>query len=172
MNLREAYELYRRTVSESYPIGLRLSRYLLELMKQVRPKRILDLGSGWSSYLFRLGGAEVWSADHDRDWLEKTRAFLRRFGMDDDRLIMIEDVNWDLEYDLILVDHGPLTTGRTLLFDEIKRSCSVAVVFDDAEVKGYSEAIREAFVGWRLVSLRKETIEKKKTKYAAIAWRI
>lgn len=172
MNLREAYELYKRTVSESYPIGLRFSHYLLELMKQVKPKRILDLGSGWSSYLLRLGCTEVWSADHDRAWLEKTRGFLRRFGMEDDRLIMIEDVSWDLQYDIILIDHGPSTRGRSLLFDRIKRCCTVAVVFDDAELQEYWASIRRSFEGWRIESLRKETIEKKHAKYAAIAWRI
>jgi len=167
--LRKTYRNYTQTVSPTYSISWRASVYLLELIEKLKPKRILDLGSGWSSYLFRLDGAEVWSADHDRMWLEKTKTFLRKFSLEDERLIMIEDVNWGLDYDLVLVDHGPTTRGRAELFGRIKACCTGVVVFDDAEIHGYNEDIKASFKDWRLEWLRKRTMERRK--FLAVAYR-
>lgn len=167
--LEKTYKNYMKTLSTTYCISLLASTFLLELIHELKPKRILDLGSGWSSYLLRLGDAEVWSADHDREWLEKTRTFLKKHDLDDERLIMIEDIDWSQKYDLILVDHGPTTRGRASLFDKIKRCCTGIVVLDDAEIHGYDDDIRESFKDWDVKWMRKRTMDR--GKFLAVAYR-
>jgi len=54
--------------------------------------RVADLGSGFSSYALRSfarrhGGLEVWSADDQQEWLEKTRHFLRRNDLPTDHCV-------------------------------------------------------------------------------------
>src|SRR5690348_5146340 len=53
--LEAEHRAYVREVSSpEYTISLGLAAFLLALCRSRRPGRILDLGSGFSSYLFRL----------------------------------------------------------------------------------------------------------------------
>lgn len=109
------FKNYIRDVSsEIMAISLELSTFLLFLCNLRKPEKILDLGSGFSSFVFRcyMSGAspkpEVWSVDDSSEWLDRTRSFLVRQNLPVDHLIP-----WDVfvqrnpgRFDLILYDLG------------------------------------------------------------------
>jgi predicted O-methyltransferase YrrM len=95
-------------------VSLETSQFLYVLAKAVRARRILDLGSGFSSYVLRLysmdAGSDVvvHSVDDDRGWLARTGEFLRLSRMREDFLL-----DWQtfqqltpIGFDLIFHDLG------------------------------------------------------------------
>src|SRR5581483_11179383 len=68
--LAPAYADYIARVSpDPIAVALPLATFLGVLCEQLRPQRILDLGSGFSSYVFRASAApEVWSLDQSPAW--------------------------------------------------------------------------------------------------------
>jgi len=81
--LEPIWREYVTTVSSPVmAASLELSALLLAILRLSRPQRILDIGSGFTSYVLRsyareAGGVTVVTADDDAAWLEKTRAFLK-----------------------------------------------------------------------------------------------
>ncbi len=82
-DLKPAYQKYLDEVSTfDMALSFETSQLLYALAKIKKAKRILDLGSGFSSYVMRLYAKNsgndtiVYSIDDNKDWLEKTRAFL------------------------------------------------------------------------------------------------
>lgn len=59
----------------------------------LNPKKILDLGSGFSSFVFRLYASRAaikpvtWSVDDASEWLEKTEAFLIKHKVNHENLV-------------------------------------------------------------------------------------
>lgn len=109
------YEEYIHGVSnEIMAVSLELSTFLLFFCEYSRPRRILDLGSGFSSFVFRLHMSEanpkpeVWSVDDSAEWLEKTRGFLINRRVPADNLATWDD--WIDRagggFDLVLYDMG------------------------------------------------------------------
>ena len=79
--LREPYDDYTRNVSHQFwAISLRLATTMLVLCDISKPARLLDTGSGFSSYALRLwaarNGSEVTSVEYDPGWLRRTREYL------------------------------------------------------------------------------------------------
>ncbi len=86
--LSATYVAYVRNVSTArMAISLELATFLTFICAVTRPQRILDLGSGFSSYVFRKYQAEagapveVLSVDHSPYWLEETNRFLAAQGL-------------------------------------------------------------------------------------------
>jgi len=107
-------EYIHRVSNEIMTASLELCLFLLSLCEFHRPKRILDLGSGFSSFLFRSYAAgadpepEVWSVDDSAEWLEKTRSYLAAHDLPVANLL-----TWDAlvardagRFDLVLYDLG------------------------------------------------------------------
>lgn len=156
--IEEIYLEYIKTVSsKSYAISLELSYLLLQLMSRLKASRILELGTGWSSYVFRQGKAEVWSIDTDTEWMEKTCAFLLKHKCLNGHFCLLEDFKFENKYDLVLVDIKE--SERLPSFPFLKKCCSGVIVFDDAHWEDYPERIRKAFRDWTLVDLKKLTLD-------------
>ncbi|MDZ5076979.1 O-methyltransferase [Nesterenkonia sp. HG001] len=133
--------------------------HLVHVVSSIKPKRILELGSGtstiWLGYLCEELGSDLISVDHDEYYLEKTRADVERHGLsgsvdlrlaplqavevagDDFRwysLSAFEDVG---KIDLLIVDGPPESTGDDArypavpLLSRVLSECAV-VVLDDA----------------------------------------
>jgi len=108
------YQEYVRDVSN--PImaaSFELSVFLLILCDLIRPQRVADFGSGFSSFVFRFyakhhPGIEVWSVDDSQEWLDKTGEFLISKNMSADNLFSLESIKKkkDISFDLILYDMG------------------------------------------------------------------
>lgn len=81
--LKPYYKEYTSEVSpDDWAISLELATFLQIFCDITKPKSILDLGSGFSSFVFRRYQAtahikpEVWTVDDSQKWLKKTRTFL------------------------------------------------------------------------------------------------
>lgn len=160
---------YTSTVSPAgNPISLECAVLLYVLCLYTAPRRILDLGSGFSSYVFRHyaastgEGCEVVSVDDSPEWLEKTRSFL--FGKG---LLTGEFHTWAMftsvprhQFDVALHDLGHMGT-RTDSLPEVLRYAhpDSYLVLDDLHFSAYSEAVTVAVVqrGAKLRQLREET---------------
>lgn len=125
--LKPLYEQYTSTVStEAMALSLETSVFLAVFYNILKPKRMLDLGSGFSSAVFRLVTKEakprpvIWSIDDDSGWLARTRTYLAKLGLPSDNLLSWQAFSrrkFD-HFDFILYDLGR-TPVRKALFSEI-----------------------------------------------------
>ncbi len=83
--LKKVYQEYVNSVSTpDKAISIELAYLLWFILKTTRPKLVIDLGSGFSSYLFRYyqsivpgEGCRVFSCDDNEQWLDRTASFLQ-----------------------------------------------------------------------------------------------
>lgn len=120
--LRGAYCRYMaQCTRDDYPITMGQACFMLAFLRSTPPRRILDLGSGFSSYVFARYAAElppaerpsVYAVDDSAFWLERTREFLDSEGIDGDLFEGFADWNQLCEespepFDFINVDIGTL----------------------------------------------------------------
>jgi predicted O-methyltransferase YrrM len=152
----EQYERYVTTVSDAaHAISLELALFMLELACERRPRRVLDLGSGFSSYVFRAyaaasGGCEVWSVDHDASWLEQTERFLASCGLPTDRMMPWDAFRAGLAtngnspgFELVLHDMATVESRIATVEHALALvQPGGAMVVDDMDVDAYREATR------------------------------
>ncbi len=154
--LAPAYADYTARVSpDPIALALPLAVFLGVLCEQLRPRRILDLGSGFSSYVFRAPATAqpadaaplVWSVDQSRAWLDKTRAFLAQHQADRPHLGTWDELTatTPAPFDLVLQDFATLDTRRRML-DRVVDLCRPGglIVIDDMHVPGYRHATLRA----------------------------
>lgn len=114
---------YISTISEeAHAMSLEQAAFLLNLCKSMNPKSVVDLGSGFSSYVLRFysrtSPIEVYSVDDNAIWLEKSKHFLQAYNLDIDRMILAEDYFTDpikSVPDLIYYDLGNMETRKYYL---------------------------------------------------------
>lgn len=79
------YEDYITKVStEIMAISLELYVFCILICDIIRPQKVVDFGSGYSSYVFRsltsITGEDyqptIWSVDDSAEWIDKTKTFL------------------------------------------------------------------------------------------------
>lgn len=172
-SLQLFYELYTSTVStQDMAISLELSEFLLFLCETLRPNYILDLGSGFSSFVFRLYAKHrdpkpvIWSVDDSREWLEKTTEFLASYELDCNSLD-----TWDSfvrldqreSFDLILHDLGDMETRKRTFEDVLSFAKPYSVIvlddFHKQNYKSYVEQVLSQHV-LRYYSLKSLTMDK------------
>jgi len=154
--LADEHQRYVSEVStEAAAASLETCVFLWVLCDALQPGRIADLGSGFSSYLFRAWAAqagrapapEVWSADDEPSWMEKTAKFLQDNGMKTDRLLAWEAFAAEDRgpFDLVFHDLGSMPTrvrtfGRAIAL----AGDQGAIVLDDVHKrKKYRQFARE-----------------------------
>jgi 23S rRNA U2552 (ribose-2'-O)-methylase RlmE/FtsJ len=74
-------------------ISFEVTTLLQRLCESKHPKLIIDLGSGWSSFVLRIIAptTTIWSVDTDGMWLQKTINFCNTHNVPDDgRFVMLE----------------------------------------------------------------------------------
>lgn len=135
--LRDVYSYYKQTVSPgNSAISLQVAAFLIAAVQNKNAKRILDLGSGFSSFVFRRNPrCEVTSVDSNKKWLERTRSFLRKQRVDDTRLLtwdefeVIADIGY---FDIVFVDIRPISR-RVEQFERLLSLCSPGgvLIYDD-----------------------------------------
>ena len=171
--MKAEFRDYTDTVSyEGMPISFEVACFLWSLCQATAPKRILDMGSGFSSFVFRRYQSyaslrpEVWSVDESGEWLEKTGDFLRSRNLTDDHLYTWDDFQ-TLEpgrFDLISHDLGYMT-DRPDIFErllELKNPDGVIIV-DDLHNAQYRTDITHRLQRYELhagYSMRWLTIDK------------
>ena len=149
--MKPVYRHYATRVStDDMAISYESACLLWSLCETTKPRRILDMGSGFSSYVFRRYQAtadprpEVWSVDEHADWLAKTKEFLSSQGLSVDNLFTWEDFQalqpptFDLiSHDLGLMEDRPGIFGRMLHWREPEG----LIVIDDIQKPAYREGI-------------------------------
>ena len=150
--LATAYNEYVSTVStRKMAVSLESAAFLRLVCEGVRPRRILDTGSGFSSFVVRSYAlsapeAEVWSVDDSPEWLERTAAFLREKGLRDDRLMLWDEFRErsSAPYDLIFHDLGRMEL-RALSLPVVLRRVATStglLLLDDVHKPAYAEVVR------------------------------
>ncbi|MEW6773307.1 MAG: hypothetical protein AB1304_04850 [Bacteroidota bacterium] len=106
LEIKNTYEYYITHISsESMAISKEASLFLYSFLLNKKDIKILDFGSGFSSYLFRIIQHDVVSVDDDLLWLEKTKSFLMDKGLSPDNVLLVSDSIWKKKkYDFIFVD--------------------------------------------------------------------
>jgi predicted O-methyltransferase YrrM len=166
--LREPYYDYTRNVSdEMMAISLRLATAMLVLCDLSKPARLLDTGSGFSSYALRLwatrNGGEVTSVDHDLDWLRRTKEYLEASSLPVSNLLTWDAFAKDVHdpFDFILHDIGGGARPARLAPVLGHASTSSLVVLDDMHKPGYERHARRVLSdrGFEIYSLRAHTLD-------------
>ena len=181
--LKQDHEAYLENVSTAdMAASLEVCTFLVFTCETLRPARILDLGSGFSSFVFRSYAASreehinVVSVDDDVDWLEKTRQNLETHGLDQGHLLTWDgfaDTTTD-PFDLIFHDLGSIwkraETLRIVLGTAKTDRC--VVILDDVHQVPYGEYAKAItrFHGFDFISARALTLDAF-GRYSAVALR-
>lgn len=167
--LGKYYEAYQRYASkEQMPISWNLALFLFAFCCSERPKRILDLGSGFSSVLFRLHQrnhdpqCSVTSVDDSPVWLEITRNVLVSHSLSDEKLLLWSKFSQQNKgtFDLVLHDLG----DQTVRTDTLSQAISFAgaygsIVADDVQWLDYQVFMRRR-TNRKCYSLRSVTLDR------------
>ncbi len=122
--LRRWHQLYTATVSEAMmAASLESAAFVCFTIDATGARVVGDFGSGFSSVALRLHaqrrpGLTVWSVDDDIFWLSQTGQFLRRHGLDDQRLLPWPDFAAGAGpqvFDVVFHDLGDMRTRRKAL---------------------------------------------------------
>jgi len=139
-SLRPHHTQYAACVSPAWmTISLELAAFLQALCARRRPARVVDLGSGFSSFALRQyqqqadPAPEVWSVDDDDTWLDATRRFLEYHELATDHLAL-----WDTfiadepgRFDLVVHDLGSLRVRRETLRQVVALAAPGGIVVID-----------------------------------------
>lgn len=148
--IRPYYEYYVREVSRAdMAASLELAAFMYTLCKLNHYTKLLDMGSGLSSFIFRLyaketTGVTVYSVDDDSAWLEKTKDFLRLHQLNTENIFTLDQFLKSTEngFDCILHDLNFVEVRINYVerMMEITRKNGV-VIFDDVHKPDYLFAL-------------------------------
>lgn len=154
------YREYIRTVSsEIMASSLELSVFILLLCDMAQPQRMLDLGSGFSSFLLRYharntgGKPVVWSVDDSAEWLEKTSGFLALHNLPASNLATWDEFSERGEgrFDFIFYDLGPFPFRMDCLRPMLEKMTADhgMIVLDDMHAAEYGLFVKRTLKGAR-----------------------
>ena len=169
-DLEEAHKYYSEKIS-SHAISLELSKCLLLLCHYAKPKSILDLGSGFSSFVFRqYKEAEVVSVDNDSNWIKVTRDYLESQGLSNGSLVLYDYLDRTRKFDLVSYDLGRMPVRHNYLVQAFyfAKPGTGIIVLDDVHKKGYREYAKSIIDerDYEFVDLRDITLDQ----YGRHAW--
>lgn len=92
------YEYYVSNLSSpEMAISLELANFLLAICFQNKPRKIVDLGSGFSSFIFRIyqkqiqeDQIEIFSVDDNENWINVTKNYLIKNQLSDTNVLNLE----------------------------------------------------------------------------------
>jgi len=166
------YDDYIRTVSsEVMAMSLELAIFMLALCEITRPKKVVDFGSGFSSFCLRFWiknyspETEVYSVDDASDWLVKTREFLHRNNLSDDHVLTWEEFTRGShgKFDLVLYDFGTFPVRKESLNTVVDYASQPSVlILDDMHQADYALYVKDTLTRRNLecLSARNYTLGK------------
>lgn len=148
--LRNEHGIYIASVSSpEMAVSLNSANLLTVFCENLKPMRLLDTGSGFSSYVLRSyaanTGAEVFSVDDNEHWLEKTREFLKSHDVSSNHVMSWKGFSAASHepFDLIFHDLGSMSTrSETLepILHLTKRGSGV-LILDDMHKPDYERFV-------------------------------
>ena len=168
-DIKPAYETYIHSVSEKDVCSsLQTCVMLMTLCAAFPAGRVMDLGSGISSYVLRLykqqyqPGLTVHSIDTDAYWLNKSRDFVAQHGLDTEGFYLWDEAGELQEpCGLIFLDIQDYPKRQEFLPKILGRFCTprTNILMDDMHWPRYRHAVSEFL--WQRdfvhLSLEKET---------------
>jgi len=149
-SIKPQYEEYIREVfTPDMAVSLRTAVFLRVFCEGLKPKRILDLGSGFSSFVLRTYAATqndvvVCSIDDSPEWLDRTRIYLASHNLSTERLILwsqFEQYSFD-RFDFILYDLGNMNLRKDSLHLVLKIGEEKGVILlDDMHKASYEQYV-------------------------------
>ena len=145
--LQNHYEDYCTRYSHKvHVVSCEQAAFVLNACRVLQPRRLVDFGSGFSSYVLRKYAQEsrqcmVWSVDDDEQWMLKTIQFLREQGLPTDGVMMAEAFftqHQNDRFDFIFYDLGNMRT-REDYFERMLplRSEQSMAMIDDVHKQDY-----------------------------------
>tara|TARA_R110002050_G_scaffold112135_7_gene226227 strand:+ start:1100 stop:1681 length:582 start_codon:yes stop_codon:yes gene_type:complete len=162
--LNKSYTEYTTSVSNE---GMAISResclYILKFCLENKPLKIIDLGSGITSYTLRLyqqysnDDVIVFSVDDNEKWLQKSKEFCDKHELDVSNFFYgIELINEHKnKFDLVIHDYGNMKTRTSNIvnaFDLAKTGGDI--IYDDCHKKNYYKTLKDT-----IKNLSQEIIE-------------
>lgn len=154
----EQYQEYLKSVSSMAP-SMKTMALLLSLC--VPGAKVLDLGSGFSSYMLRYYESrldmEVWSVDDNHKWLLKTIEYCKNHNVSYDRFL-----SWNIaldsylpKFDVVFVDIGT-TRNRPKYYQVIlEEFCTpkTLALFDDMHKPTLKRAIEHELKAYDYINI-------------------
>lgn len=157
MDLTEFYEDYISRIStKSMTISLRTANLIVTYLEQVNPRKIADVGSGFSSFVISKwvseNGGILDVFDESPEWLRKTRLFLKGYGLNANfnDYSEFDSKNYQFIFFDICGDN------RVKELKKLKGT-NAFIILDDAHRKEYEEEINR--LGMTLIKLSTEADE-------------
>ena len=108
--LREQHERYTNTISsKGMALSLETAALIWELCGDRSPGSIIDLGSGFSSFVVRQWAKDasykpvVWSVDDDKNWLQRSKEYCGAQGVATSNFAYWDDFKeTTMKFDLVL----------------------------------------------------------------------
>ena len=159
--LRDLYHSYVPSISKDFmAVSPELSAFCLSLCRHLEPRSILDLGSGYSSAVFRYYARTaqptptVVSVDDSPGWLERTSEFLRTHDLPFDNLVEWESFQ-RMEhgrFDMVFYDLGHVRGLRTTAFEKVIDFVGPGgvLILDDMNFIGYKRHVKRMLKKSRL----------------------
>jgi len=148
--LRPHYEQYIREISRAdMAASLELAAFIFTICKINKFTKLLDMGSGLSSFVYRLYAKEtpgviVYSVDDDAAWLEKTKDFLRHHELDTQNMFTLDQFlkSGESEFDCILHDLN-FVEVRINYVEQMMKITKIngIIIFDDVHKTDYLFAL-------------------------------
>jgi len=148
--LRPYYEQYIKEVSRAdMAASLELAAFIYSICKINRFTKLLDMGSGLSSFVFRLYAKErpnvkVFSVDDDAAWVKKTKNFLSQHQLSTDNIFTLDQFLQSGEegFDCILHDLNFVEVRINYVEQMVKIAKSKGmIIFDDVHKPDYLFAL-------------------------------
>jgi len=165
----EAYKDYVTNVS---PAGMAYSKeaclYTLQYCLENKPLKIVDLGSGISSYILRLykkyssDNVITYSVDDDEAWLAKAKQFAAKYELDCDNFIYdINNIKDGFEeFDLVIHDYGRMPIRTETIIDAYALlKVGGTIIYDDCHKGYYYKLVKQ-----KMQELSQEIIELEETR--------
>lgn len=165
--IMDTYDVYTHTVSDpSMAISYELARELHRICENVRPASVLELGSGFSTYVLSrslpAADARLISVDDDPFWASKTEAFLKQQGVTHQKVEYIDAMPASLRFDIVFLDLNYVEVRKDFL--QVSYDCCKEgglLILDDAHKADYMTEILSCSRHWQgtLYSLRHRTLD-------------
>lgn len=156
IQLKPVHDDYVNRISRpDMAASLELGAFLCAACISRQPRRLLDLGSGFSSFVLRSyarqnAGVTVISVDDDSAWLGKTAQFLDEQGLGKENLLLLHDFLNTMQdpFDLILHDLNFVEVRINYVEAVLDRLAPGGVIiFDDVHKRDYLHSLLKLIKG-------------------------
>ena len=168
--LRDVHNTYIKTISsQGMALSLETSSLVWEICNLLNPTSILDLGSGFSSYVTRNWTKNhpqttTWSVDDDRNWLEQSKIFCKQQNVSIENFEIWDTFKRkDLKFDVVIYDLGRMQCRSENLVNGLNfKSQNGIVIVDDMHKFNYSIEVKQAIHNMNLTGydMKKLTTDK------------